>query len=92
MKSRGCTSVFTENETEELKHCIADLAELGFAPTLMDIREIVRDYVELNNHEKGKQVLQFKGIKGCPGQDWMRLFLQRNNLSLKTATKICTKI
>ena len=45
------------------------LAELGFAPTLSDIKEIVTDYVNINETEKAQQIFNFKGLKGCPGKD-----------------------
>ena len=53
MHSKGRTSIFTEGEKRELKDCIVDLADLGFAPTRQDIQEIVCNYVTTNNHEKG---------------------------------------
>ena len=37
--------MFSNDEILELKNCVIDMAELGFAPTLSDIREIVTDYV-----------------------------------------------
>ena len=67
--SRGRHLVFIESETLELKGCIVDLAELGFAPTINDVREIVTDYVNVNNHDQGKKMFNYKGVKGCPGPD-----------------------
>lgn len=40
-KNQGCKPVFTQEQCEELKVCITDLAELGFAPSMKDLREIV---------------------------------------------------
>ena len=55
------------------------LAELGFAPTLSDIKEIVTDYVNVNEIEKAQQIknrkkkkkkiFNLKGLKVCPGKD-----------------------
>ena len=45
------------------------LTELGFVPTLSDIKEIVTDYVNINEIEKAQQTFNFKGLKGCPGKD-----------------------
>ena len=64
------------------------LAELGFAPTLNDIKEIVTDYVNINEIEKAQQIFNFIGLKGCPDKDWLSGFMRRENLSLKTATKL----
>ena len=38
-------AVFTVDEELSLKKCIVKLAELGLAPTLNDIKEIVTNYV-----------------------------------------------
>ena len=53
MHSKGRTSAFTEGEKRELNDRIVGLADLGFAPTLQDIQEMVCNYVTANNHEKG---------------------------------------
>ena len=45
------------------------LAELEFASTLSDIKEILADYVNINKIEKAQQIFNFKGLKGCPGKD-----------------------
>ena len=83
-------SVFEQHEMEELKGCIVDLADLGFAPTISDIREIVRDYVEENSHARAKSVFKYKGVNGCPGPDWVSSFMKSQKMSLKEATKLCT--
>ena len=62
--SRERHSVFSESEALEPKRCIVDLAELGFAPTVNDVREIVTDYVNVNNHDRGKKMFNYKGVKG----------------------------
>ena len=51
LSSRGFHSVFSESEALELKVCIVDLAKLGFAPAVNDVREIVTDHVNVNNHD-----------------------------------------
>ena len=81
-------AVFTNDEELLLKECIVKLAELGFAPTLNDIKEIVTDYVNINEIEKAQQIFNFMGLKGCPDKDWLSGFMRRQNLSLKTATKL----
>ena len=81
--------MFSDREQLELKQCIIDLADLGFAPTLGDIQEIVTNYVNTNEHEQGKSVFHYKGVQGCPGPDWLNSFMKKQNLSLKNATKLC---
>ena len=61
---------------------------LGFAPTLSDIREIVTDYVNIDEKEKAQKTFHYKKLKGSPGKDWITLFMKRQNLSLKNATKL----
>ena len=39
--------------------------------------------------ENAKARLKYGGRKGHPGPDWVKLFMKRNNLSLKEATKLC---
>ena len=86
--SRGRGTVFSDREQLELKQCIIDLADLGFAPTLGDIQEIVTNYVNTNEHEQGKSGFHYKGVRGCPGPDWLNNFMKKQNLSLKNATKL----
>ena len=64
------------------------MAELGFAPTMSDICEIVTDYVNDNNHLKGNEIFNFKGVSGSPGPDWIASFMKRLGLSLKKRCKI----
>ena len=66
---RGQKAVFTVEEELSLKECIVKLTELGFAPTLNDIKDIVADYLNINEIEKVQQIFNFKGLKGCPGKD-----------------------
>ena len=88
IKHRGQKGVFTPDEELELKHCIVTLAQLGFAPTLSDIREIVTDYVNINEKEKAKKIFHYKNLKGSPGKDWISLFMKQQNLSFKNAMKL----
>ena len=53
--NRGWKEVFTPDEELELKNCIVMLSRFGFAPTLSDIREIVSDYVNINEKEKAQK-------------------------------------
>ena len=88
LNKRGQKGVFTPDEELELKNCIVRLAQLGFAPTLSDIREIVTDYVNISEKEKAKKIFHYKNLKGSPGKDWISLFMKQQNLSLKNTTKL----
>ena len=68
---KGKTTVFTEGEKRELKNCIVGLADLGFAPTLQYMQEIVCNYVTAYNHEKVMSIFHYKGVSGYPGPDWL---------------------
>ena len=71
-----------------LKDCIVKLAHLGFPLTLKDIEELVESFVNINNVETAKNILKYGGRRGHPVPDWTNLFIKRNNLSLKQATKL----
>ena len=51
---------------------------LGFSPSRSQLKDIVQDYVTMNKIEN-----PFKN--NHPGKDWIKGFMQRNNLSMKTA-------
>ena len=65
------------------------MAELGFALSISDIGELVESFVLHNGMENAKARLKYGSRKGHPGPDWVKLFMKRNNLSLKEATKLC---
>ena len=88
LKQKGHTAVFSSDEILELKNCVFDMAELGFAPTLSDICEINTDYVNKNNHLKGMEIFNYKGVPSFPGPDWTAQFIKMLGLSLKNATKL----
>ena len=77
---RGRKTVFTVEEERQLTNCIAELARIGFAPSINEIGD-VRSYVEYNDHERGKKSFHYKNVLVYPGPDWMRNFLKRNKLS-----------
>ena len=85
---RGRKTVFTAEEQRQLTNCIAELARIGFAPSINEIGDVVRSYVEYNDHERGKKSFHYKNVQGYPGPDWMRNFLKCNKPSLKQATKL----
>ena len=38
------------------------MTELGLAPTVNNVREIVRRYVNVNNHNLVKKMFNYKGV------------------------------
>ena len=79
--------MLTKEQLEELKKCIVELVEMGFAPSNKDVRDIIDSYLQYNDLVDAKIRLRYKGSEGYPGPDWISLFLEKNNLSLKDATK-----
>ena len=59
-----------------LADCIRKMSEIGFGPTLTELREIVQDYVQLKQLKTGF-------VNDYPGYDWTISFLKRHKLSLK---------
>ena len=88
VETRGRKPVLSRKARKELREMIADLASLGFAPTLSDVQDLVRHYVFENDVKAAKKVLKFNGVIGSPGPDWLTKFLKDENLSLKDATKL----
>ena len=41
--------MLTQEQSKELKKCIVELAEMGFAPSIKDVRDIVGSYVQYND-------------------------------------------
>ena len=74
--------VFSSDEEEELKSCIAGLAELDFAMTLNDIAELVESYVAVNDYERCQIFLKHKGRPGFLCLDWMSLFFKKKGIFL----------
>ena len=64
-----------------MANCIASLCKLGFSPTRSDVKDLVKEYVETNSVETS-----FKNNR--PAKDWLRLFMDRNNLFMKKANLI----
>ena len=59
------------------------MCRYGFSPTITEVREIVYDYLESNV----KTVACFKDCR--PGKNWFKVFMKRNNLSMKHAKLMC---
>ena len=46
---QGCKPVLTKEQSKELNKCTVELAEMGFAPSIKDVRDIVGSYVQYND-------------------------------------------
>ena len=68
-------------EEMQLALCIRAMCNVGFRPTKEQIKDIVKEYVQL--HEL---ITPFKNDR--QSKDWIRGFKNRNKLSLKKATMI----
>ena len=68
-------------EETQLATCIGTMCRLRFSPTRCQIGLLVQDYVQSHNIKT-----PFKN--DLPGKDWLRSFMNRNNLSLKKANMI----
>ena len=49
--------MLTKEQSEEFKKCIVELAEMGFAPSNRDVRDIVSSYMQYNNLADAKMRL-----------------------------------
>ena len=61
--------MLTKEQSKELKKCIVELAEMRFALSIKDVRDIVGSYVQYNDLADAKLRLQYKGNEGNPGPD-----------------------
>ena len=53
-----------------------------------DVRDIVGSYVQYSDLTDAKMWLRYKGNEGYPVSDCISLFLEKNSLPLKDATKL----
>ena len=84
MKPIGCPASLSEQEeTAFVKHLIV-VAEWGFPFSNLDLRLMVKGYLDQNN----KRIKQFKD--NIPGEDWGRSFLKRHSKDL--SRRLCQNI
>ena len=74
-KKQGKKTALTEAREKELHRVIHTMAECGFGPAMVELQNIVKEFVITNEIET-----PFKQSK--PGYDWVRSFLHRYNLKL----------
>ena len=81
VKAPGRPTILSPEEEKRLTECIATMCTLGFSPTKDQIKDLVKEYVEGHN-------IKTPFNNNRPGKDWIRLFMNRNKLSLKKANMI----
>ena len=77
----GRQTSLSQNEELNLSKCIGSMCRLGFSPTRAQIKDMVKDFVTAHQLKT-----PFKNDR--PGKDWLKGFMDRNNLSLKKANMI----
>ena len=77
----GRPTTLSNIEEEHLAKCIGTICKVGFSPTCSQIKDLVKEYVEIHQIDT-----PFRNNR--PGKDWLRGFILRNNLSLKKANMI----
>lgn len=82
MKKSGGQTALTKEEEVMFVKVIKQLSEWSFPLTKMDIRLLVKNYL----NKKGKNVRVFKN--NLPGVDFVNGFMKRNNLTQRLATNI----
>ena len=73
---QGSKTDFSPEVENHSADCIRNTSQIGFGPTLTELREIVQDYVQLKQ-------LKTRFVNDYPGCDWTISFLKRHQLSLK---------
>lgn len=79
-KNPGGQTVFTNEEEECFVEHILAVAQWGFPFDLLDIRMLVKRYIE----QKGITITKF--VNNTPGVEWARLFVKRHKDKLVTRT------
>lgn len=77
----GRKPTLNQQTEAELAEVIRVLCSLGFSPTRDQVKDLVKEYVE-------EKKMKTPFTDNRPGKEWLRLFMDRNNLSLKKATMI----
>ena len=83
LKVAGRRKTLTSEQEQELAKCINAMCKTGFSPTRAEIKNLVKEYVQLHNIKT-----PFKDHR--PGKHWLRMFMERNDLSIKKANMIST--
>ncbi|KAJ8958362.1 hypothetical protein NQ314_006423 [Rhamnusium bicolor] len=79
----GYPAVFSHEEERDFVCCIQHLSEFGFPVTEMELRHIIKTYL----NQKGRKVSRFRD--NLPGKDWVKSFLRRHkDLTARFASNI----
>ena len=69
-------TVFPIETEKKIATAVKKMTELGFGPTLQELRFIVQDFMNVND-------LATPFTDGMPGYEWTVKFMDRHNLALK---------
>lgn len=83
-KENGRQTVLSKREEKQLVHGLKRAAKWGFPFTALDIRYLVKGYLDL----RGKREKRFRN--NFPGYEWSRSFLKRNRGEI--TVKFCENI
>jgi hypothetical protein len=85
--SMGGQPVLTDNEEKVIAHNVATMGDWGFPVDALDLRMLVKRYLE----ERGRTVRKFPN--NLPGKDWVQSFLHRQHeiISPRMCRNICRK-
>lgn len=83
LQKRGRKTALSHDDESKLAKHIKDLAKWGFALTSREVKQIVSEYVQLNEIQN-----PFSKNKNMPGKDWFSNFVKRHNLSIQKLEKL----
>ena len=75
----GRKGVLSFEEEINLRSCNSELSKLGFAMTLSEIAESLKNYVAVNKYERKKKTFKRGRRIGYPGPDWSSSFLKQHH-------------
>lgn len=79
----GYPPVFSNEEERRFVACIHSLSEFGFPVTELELRQIIKTYL----NRQGRKIARFK--HNVPGRDWVISFLKRHkDLTARIASNI----
>uniref|UniRef100_A0A6P7FQH0 Uncharacterized protein LOC114332904 n=1 Tax=Diabrotica virgifera virgifera TaxID=50390 RepID=A0A6P7FQH0_DIAVI len=79
----GYPTIFSYEEERCFVQCIQSLSDAGFPVTGMELRQIIKSYL----NRQGKNITRFKD--NTPGIDWVKSFLSRHkDLTARIASNI----
>lgn len=78
----GHPTVLSTEEERLISHTLGVVAEWGFPLSKLDVRDVVKKFLD----KQGRNIRIFH--QNTPGPDFIDSFMQRNNLTIRTASNI----